>query len=94
MSKTLGKALSEISGIPEAGIKAIWEKVKANHAKLDSCEGPHQFEESSRPGSPDGHKYRCTRCGGELDSINTDWYNQGLKHGSRAAQGESREKPL
>jgi hypothetical protein len=81
MSKTLGQGLHEMSGIRESALKEIWEKVKANHALLDGCERPHQFEERSRPGSPDGHKYRCERCGGEIDSIAASWYIQGLEDG-------------
>lgn len=69
--------LSRVSGIPKPEMLAIWEQVKANHAKLEACVGPHDF--ISLIDKP--RYYICTKCGGELESINVQWYRDGLDHG-------------
>lgn len=56
----------------------IWEFVKENHKKLNSCK-LHEFEDIT-PNRPLDKKYKCKNCGGELDSINVSYYNLGRKH--------------
>jgi hypothetical protein len=75
---TLDRAL----GLPRAELMAIWEKVKANQARLNACPGPHDFR--SIPGNE--RRQRCATCGGELDLCNVLYYQEGLKHGRAAAR--------
>ena len=58
-------------------MNAIWQEVKANHAKLEAC-SRHQFE-PLQPGQI-LTKYRCTACLGEVDAIAKSWYEKGLEH--------------
>lgn len=76
------KALSDVSGLRKKEIKQIWENVKANHKRLDECEGPHEFELVGED-RPLKSKYRCRKCKGELDRINHGWYQRGLEHGKK-----------
>lgn len=69
-------------------VNAIWEEVKANKAKLDACEGPHDLQPdestkyaTAKDGGAICRKYKCTRCGGLVDSVNAHWYIKGLTHG-------------
>lgn len=70
----------------------IMELVKENHARLCSCH-LHEFVEISE-GDLDysgikyesrilGKKYKCTNCGGEVDSMTKHWYDKGVEHGKR-----------
>lgn len=61
--------------------KAIWDMVVANHDKLESCPGPHVFQNIT-PEKKIGKRYRCTMCGGEAEQLNVSWYNKGLGHAS------------
>lgn len=77
-------ALSSASGLSRDKIKAIAEKVKANHIKLDGCSGPHRFT------IPVGHRefaddFVCEKCGGWVSSIHKSWYEKGLEHGRMKA---------
>lgn len=69
--------LSDLSGIPQDGVREIFEQVKANHAKLNAC-AYHEFDpiEGSRPTR---RRYRCRHCGGEIDSIAFHWHEQGRR---------------
>lgn len=64
----------------------ILAAVKENHAKLESCVGPHEFVlvESGPGGLP--RKHQCARCGGKLDSVHVSWYNKGMEHIMEARQ--------
>lgn len=65
-------------------MQAIWAGVQRNHAVLDACPGPHDFQDIS-PEKKIGKKYRCSKCRGELDGINVRWYERGLDHARKAA---------
>ena len=67
--------------ITRADSQRIWEEVKANHARLDACEGPHDFKPHPRPGRPALPDHKCTKCGGVIDIIALSWYTRGLAHG-------------
>lgn len=72
--------------LTKSDYQAIWEEVKANHAALDACVGPHDFSiEHERMGTL-VRKYRCTKCGGTIDSIDRTWYLSGLAHGRKTSQ--------
>jgi len=73
--------LSDVSGLRKEEIVKVFEKVKANSKRLDECEGPHEFE---KQGKDIRAKYRCGKCGGELDNIKYYWYMKGLEHGKKA----------
>lgn len=62
----------------KAEMAELWAEVKANHARLDTCDG-HDFE--PRTGGLQQRKRRCRRCGGELDCVDAAWYEKGVEHG-------------
>ena len=84
MSKATGDFLDTIlNGKPlSEELKQIWREVKQNHAKLDSCAGPHEFlpEDIAKRF---GGKYRCIKCRGTIDAVNYLWYTRGLEHGRK-----------
>ncbi len=61
---------------------ALWAEVKANHAKLNGCAGPHDFVDS-QPRVTDPLKYVCKLCGGGVDHHAFLWYQRGLAHGRK-----------
>jgi len=75
--------LSNVSRVSKEELKDIWKNVKKNHELLESC-SKHDFQliDEKRNDQYQGRcfKYRCTRCQGELDSINVSWYKKGLEH--------------
>ena len=73
---------SRITGLRKSTINEVWEEVKANHAKLDACDGPHVFEPIDAK-KVVGRRYRCGLCKGEVDAINRSWYEKGLEHARR-----------
>jgi hypothetical protein len=70
--------LSKVSGRPKDEILAIWEKVKGNHERLNSCEG-HAFQPT------DGNKkfYTCACCQGEITARDYKWFLRGVKQGEQ-----------
>lgn len=56
--------------------KAILVEVKANMAKLESCPR-HDFQRNENKLFS---KFRCSVCGGTVDSITVHWYKKGLEH--------------
>lgn len=71
----------------------ILAAVKENRRKLDGCAGPHDFQPVEDTILPSGHRlsschrYCCTKCQGEVDSIARHWYLRGFEHGRQ--QGRS-----
>ncbi len=63
--------------------KKIFEEVKENHRKLDSC-SLHDFSIDITPSKPYMKKFRCTNCSGEVDLTTKSWYEKGLQHGQDA----------
>jgi hypothetical protein len=67
-----------------AAYPQLWEQVHANGRKLNACP-IHAFELIGAPDqSPFGRRYRCSRCGGEADSLARHWYELGLRHAGNA----------
>lgn len=62
----------------------ILAEVKANHARLDGCAGPHDFSEDLCPDQQIGKKWRCGSCLGEVEETVKRWYERGLAHARRA----------
>ena len=59
----------------------LWEQVKRNRRILDSCD-THSFELlGPKDQSPFWRRYRCSRCGGDVDAHARHWYNLGFQHG-------------
>lgn len=69
----------------------IWEQVKANQTKLDGCVSPHDFSicldrttktavDNPTPQQRFGARWRCSKCGGDVDHHAKMWYALGLKH--------------
>lgn len=73
--------LSEVSGIPQSEVKQIWEQVQANHRTLEACVRPHDFQPLGE--RPLFDRFKCSRCGGEVDGINARWYTDGLRDASK-----------
>jgi len=63
-------------------VKSIWEDVKRNKGKLDSCSGPHEFVRSKNQPVYTNDMI-CTKCQGTLDVIKYLWYKKGLEHGRK-----------
>lgn len=68
----------------------LFELIQLNHKKLDSCSKPHEFLicldrrtrqplENPTPQQQFGARWRCSKCGGDVDSVVRLWYNRGLK---------------
>jgi len=66
--------------ITKEGIEKLWAQVKLNRVRLLSCKGPHKFTIDITPEKTIGKKWKCELCDGEIDSINKEWYELGLKH--------------
>jgi hypothetical protein len=101
MNKTI-QQVGEMVGIPAKETDQILVQVRANTAKLEGCEGPHDFSialdrytkqpiENPTPQQHFGCKWKCSKCGGYVDAINKSWYNRALKDGRRAAMAEAAE---
>lgn len=67
----------------KAEMKKIFEEVKENHKKLDSC-NLHDFSIDNNPEKLYGRKYQCTKCGGVVDSVTKSWYESGVAHGIKS----------
>ena len=60
--------------------KRLLEQVRANMASWDACDGPHELVDLT-PEKTIGKRWRCSKCGGECDSVAKSYYEQGLRHG-------------
>lgn len=72
-----------------AEMKELWEKVKANHARLHACTGPHEWELDPNDTFHKDERLkdrRCKRCGGTADVIHASYYDDGVAHGRKAQQ--------
>lgn len=75
--------LEELTGLKRGQMDEIWQTVKANKARLDSCTGPHDFSIEFRKLGQFVRDWECSRCHGHVESIYKHWYELGLKHGDR-----------
>lgn len=80
----LAPVVAALHKIPENQARAMFreefENVRANLSKLGLCKRPHEF---IKQGEGLRAKHRCTKCGGEVDALYADWYNQGLEDGKQ-----------
>ena len=72
------EVLSRVSGIPKKEVNEIWQRVKENKARLDSCELPHDFYPINENGRLP-RKAVCKECLGVVDITNARFYIQGLR---------------
>lgn len=70
--------LSELTRVPRDEIRAIWERVKANRKRLESCDGPHDFSRRYKRGA--STRYQCIKCKGNVDHNQKIWYELGIAH--------------
>ena len=75
--------LSRATGIERETIVSIWEEVRANSARLESC-ARHAFPDPE-PGRLAG-RYTCANCQGWADGSAVFWYRRGLAHGAAAPE--------
>jgi len=61
----------------------IWEEVKENKRRLDSCEGVHDFSIDIDPEKNHNKRTQCTKCKGYVWPGNLYWYNKGVEHANR-----------
>lgn len=76
------EALSKVSGVPRKEVDEIYQKVKENKARLDSCELPHDFH-TIRENGRFPRKAFCKKCLGVVDVVNANFYKQGLEDAKR-----------
>ena len=65
-------------------MKKLWEEVKANHARLRACPGPHDFGALAPLMLA---KYTCSKCKGTITGNDRYWYDKGLEHGAKVCGG-------
>jgi hypothetical protein len=70
-------------GLTKDDFKRIYEDVKVNRALLDACAGPHDFEQHESFSGGMVRSYKCSKCGGVVESLHKFWYERGLEHGRR-----------
>lgn len=86
--------LERITRIKRQEMDSIFQEVKANSKALDECRSPHDFsicidrrtkEEVSNPTPHQrfGAKWKCSKCGGTVDSTTRIWYEKGISHASK-----------
>lgn len=71
--------LSDLTGQSRTRVQELWAEAKENVRRLDSC-ARHHFEPIG-PVQPLRTRYRCGKCGGEVDSHARHWYERGLVDG-------------
>lgn len=62
--------------------KALWDQVAARRTAMDGC-GAHAFVDIT-PDRKFGKRWRCSACGGEVDTTGRTLYDQGVAHGRRS----------
>lgn len=66
-----------------ADVDEIFREVKANHAKLNACPGPHEFTIEYRKIGPMVRDWECAKCHGHVENLYKMWYERGLAHGRK-----------
>lgn len=67
--------MGELSGLGESEVMKIWAAVKANGAKLESCE--YHIFWPINPIVKYKQRYRCSACEGEIDAHAYHWHEKG-----------------
>jgi len=71
-------ALAKVTGLPRTEMVTLAEQVRANIQKLDSCAW-HEFAPLPDASNPTRQKYRCLRCGGDIDRTAYRWHEIGRR---------------
>lgn len=79
--------LSDATGLSRESIDNIWQAVQANQKTLESCQGPHDFEEDPTDSRPTLKRHVCRKCGGHVSVTAAVWYNRGLKDAREERDG-------
>ena len=79
--------MSELTGMSRSKALDLWDRVKANQAKLDACQR-HEFEPVSMSETGLRRRYCCQHCGGEVDAHAYHWYEMGRRQ-TAAAEREA-----
>lgn len=86
--------LTAATGFKRPEIDTIFKEVKANQAMLSDCAKPHDFSIALdrrtkepihggiTPHQRFGCKWKCSKCGGIVDTLHKLHYEQGLKDAS------------
>jgi hypothetical protein len=61
--------------------KKIMREIYENRDKLRDCNKPHDFSIDLNPERKLGKRWKCSKCGGEIDAIGKMWYERGLEDG-------------
>jgi len=71
--------IERATGLSRAELVTIAARVKANGLALTNC-AAHDFA-LIEPAQPLRNRYRCSRCGGEVDGISHLWFERGRQQG-------------
>lgn len=80
---SLSEKITEITGLSRHYQDEIFQLVKNNHRRLDSCPGPHDFSIVERQTGQLIRSWKCSKCGGVVEEIFKRWYTIGLEHGRK-----------
>jgi len=83
--------VGQMAGIAPKETDAILQDIRHNRTLLESCSKPHDFsiclDRTSKqplscptPQQQFGAHWKCSKCGGRVDSLARIWYNLGLTH--------------
>lgn len=72
------RQVGDVLGMKPERLEAVWDGIVGNNGRLETCEGPHDFQEVREGRRPP--KARCSKCGGEVRLIEARWYERAMKH--------------
>lgn len=73
------ETISAAVGMKPADYRALAERVRLNQGRLQACPR-HAFGPMPNARSELMQRYRCSLCGGEVDSHAFHWYTLGQQH--------------
>lgn len=75
--------IEDLTGLKRGEMDKIWQEVKANSAKLESCSLPHEFSVEYRRTGKLVRDWECSKCHGHVDIHAKKWYMQGIKDSTK-----------
>lgn len=60
-------------------LERLWTQVRVNQTALEQCSG-HDFSIPMEPKRQLGQRWRCSHCGGHVDTVAKHWYERGKRH--------------
>jgi hypothetical protein len=87
---TTVQQIETLTGVKPGTVDEVWKEVKANKAKLDGCQKPHDFSICLDRRTKEiivnptvaqrfAAYWRCSKCGGQRSTIDKLHYEEGLK---------------